>query len=67
MNNTTRHHTEERRDRDNLGNQTAPPPQAPAAADSAHVPGGATEMAELGRTLQPPTGKPATDKTPPTP
>ena len=56
MNNTTRDRTEEHRDRDDLGNQTVPPPQAPAADGAAHVPGGATELAELARTLLPPTG-----------
>ncbi len=56
MNNTTRDRTEEHRDRDNLGNQTIPPPQAPVANDSSHVPGGATELGELARILQPATG-----------
>lgn len=56
MNNTTRDRTEEHRDRDDLGNQTIPPPQAPVADGSPHVPGGATEMGELAQIQQPATG-----------
>ena len=56
MPNTTRDQTEERRDRDNSGKQTIPPPQRPVPTDSAHLPGGATEMAEVNRALADDTG-----------
>jgi len=56
MENTIRDRTEERRDRDNPGGQTVPPPKQPAATPSSHVPGGATEMAEMNRALAEETG-----------
>ena len=52
MENTNRDRTEERRDRDNPGDTTAPPIKRPDADASGHVPGSATEMAELNRRLQ---------------
>jgi hypothetical protein len=51
MENTTRDRTEEHRDGDNPGDETIPPPRQPAPTTSPHVPGSATEMAELNRTL----------------
>ncbi|HVS34475.1 MAG TPA: hypothetical protein VMS17_02770 [Gemmataceae bacterium] len=56
MENTTRDRTEERRGRDDFGNLVVPEPLTPTADKSAHVPGGATELAELARALQPPVG-----------
>ena len=51
MDNTPRDRTEERRDRDNSDAAPATP-RKPAPDPSAHVPGSATEMAEINRALQ---------------
>jgi hypothetical protein len=56
MKNTNRDRTTENRDPDNPGRQVVPPPQTPVVDDSAHVPGGATEMGEVQRALEPPKG-----------
>ncbi len=58
MKNTMRDRTEGHRDRDNTEALVVPPPQTPAAKPVSHVPGGATEMAEVNRDLQPATGGP---------
>ena len=47
MNNTTRDRTKEGLDPDNPGVEVVPPPETPVPDDSAHIPGGATEMGEL--------------------
>ena len=49
MNNTTRDRTKEGLDPDNPGVEVVPPPETPVPDDSAHIPGGATEMGELER------------------
>jgi hypothetical protein len=65
MNNNTRDRTKEGLDPDNPGLEVVPPPQTPVPNDSAHVPGGATEMGELERALEPPMSGPSrSDKAP---
>ena len=54
MNNNTRDRTKEGLDPDNPGLEVVPPPQTPRATDSTHIPGGATEIGELERALEPP-------------
>jgi hypothetical protein len=56
MNNTTRDRTKEGLDPDNPGLEVVPPPEIPVPNDSARVPGGATEIGELERALEPPMG-----------
>jgi hypothetical protein len=65
MNNNTRDRTKEGLDPDNPGLEVVPPPETPIPDDSAHVPGGATEVGELERALEPPTsGTSRSDKAP---
>jgi hypothetical protein len=54
MNNNTRDRTKEGLDPDNPGLEVVPPPETPVPNDSAHVPGGITEVGELERALKPP-------------
>jgi hypothetical protein len=56
MNNTIRDRTKEGLDPDNPGLQVVQPPKTPVPDDSSHVPGGATELGELERALEPPMG-----------
>src|SRR5947209_7981730 len=55
MENNNRDHTDERRDRDNTTGQAISPPHTPAVKPSAHIPGGATELSEVTRAMQPET------------
>lgn len=56
MSNTIRDRTKEGLDPDNPGVEVVPPPETPVPDDSAHIPGGATELGELERALEPPMG-----------
>jgi hypothetical protein len=56
MSDTTRDRTRDGADPDNPGAKVVPPPQTPVPDDSAHVPGGATEIGDLERALEPPKG-----------
>jgi hypothetical protein len=65
MNNNTRDRTKEGLDPDNPGLEVVPPPETPIPNDSAYVPGGATEIGELERALEPPmSGIGRSDKAP---
>jgi hypothetical protein len=65
MNNNTRDRTKEGLDPDNPGLEVVPPPETPVPNDSAYVPGGAPEIGDLERALEPPMGGTSrSDKTP---